>query len=627
MSAAEKPGRRRVIVASIVAVVAAGIAVVLFRRAGAPVPAFAAIGILTAAAVLVIALRRPGTPLNGGARRLPGILALVVAWLALLSSAALLYFQVQLQSDSLFLEDVSRNILSQGGDWENWRLTPAPAYVPDMLLYFLAFSLGPSVVMHIWFVSFVQAILLGLAMMFLTRQVQGAFRLRTQALAVGLVAAITLASAFSEVWVYFQSTNNHFASLLFGLVATGLVIQVFRGGRWRWPAVAGLVLSGVAGLASTSIYLLAVAAPLVAAMGTILVIGVIGRRGSPRTRRSAIIVGVAVAVGVLLGLLVSALVTPDQPTGGRFGLSGALAVRGLSALKTSLLYVLGDGGPVVLGLFLFFAIALGYLIVRAVRAGSPRRELPDRRLGVSVVVPRLDPLDSRAALALGTWIAAWSLVIDVSGSVASGGIVDPHGYRYFLFPLVLIAALAVIDVSMRHVERARWGGIGTLLVAAVLLVAVALGAPGRIAHPRADPISTPAAACLQDVRDAGVDIDSGIADYWLTRGVGFQLDPSPAIVPVWATLEPFYWMWSIDAVEHPDRYPPRVYNFAIVHQGSTGDEGAPWNMNEVALAEMLPAPDEVFECESGDLEIWTWDDDAMDDVVTGFWADWISRGE
>jgi hypothetical protein len=60
---------------------------------------------------------------------------LYIAWLTLAAMCILLVFKVNLHSDLLFLDSVAVDLFEHGGTWSNWKITPAPAYFPDMLAY------------------------------------------------------------------------------------------------------------------------------------------------------------------------------------------------------------------------------------------------------------------------------------------------------------------------------------------------------------------------------------------------------------------------------------------------------------------------------------------------------------
>jgi len=546
------------------------------------------------------------------------ILPLLIAWAALLVAAALLYFQVRFHSDSVFLEDLSRDLFEFGGDWREWRLSPAPAYFPDMLLYFAAYFLLPTVALRIFFVSFIQVILLGLAVMFVVRQLTSRSRMLAQAVGVSIVAVITLVCAHSDIWLYFYSTNNHFAALLLPLVGVGLMVSFLR--RPRPAPLVWLAVFGVLGQVSTTVYIIAFTAPVILAM---LVLWVVSWRfgvGSSSLRRGLLLIAAAVGVGAVVAVPVNSLVTPFDQTDGRYGLAGSLVVRGLIALLQVFQYAFGGGGPVVLAFSLTLLACALYLLVLVWRRFAFSFGARAGRIEAGVSVTRYSISTEGGASAFALWIVLWSLPIAVAGSVISGGIVDQHGYRYLLFPLTLMVVITAIHLVRTVAERRRGGYLMVTGLSVVVLLLAGVSLPVAAANPREDVASTAAADCLQELRDEGVSLDAGLADYWYGRGVTIPMHDSPELVSVWGTLDPFYWMSTVGPLDDPERY-PRTYNFALVHPDAGG---APWVFNEDNLSMALPEPDGVLTC-TPDIEIWTWDDKSMDRVVKAHFDRWLAN--
>jgi hypothetical protein len=534
-------------------------------------------------------------------------------------SGALLYFQIAIHSDSVFLDDLSRDLFGFGGNWNDWRLTPAPAYFPDMLLYFVGYFLFSTVVDRIFFVTFVQVILLGLAVMFVVRQLASRSRMLAQTVGIGVVAFVTLLCAHSSaIWLYFYTTNNHFTALLLPLVSVGLMVSFLR--RSRPAPLVWLVVLGMLGQISTAVYVIVYAAPVIVAV--LVLWGVSWRLGvgSHSFRRGLLSIGGAAGVGAILAILVSMIVTPYDGVDGRFGFPGseALVLRGVRAMIATLLYAFGGGGPVVLTGSLTLLAGVAYLLILAWRRFAFSFGATAERIETRTSAPRYSIATEGGSSAFALWIAAWSLPIAVVGSVISGGLADMYGYRYWAFPLWLMAIVAAIHAVRTFVAPRRGGYVAVTGLSMVLLLLAGLSLPVRAANPRVDPNTLAASACLDQLREEGVELGAGLADYWYGRGVTVLMEDRPEITTVHGNLDPFYYMSTIGPLTHPDRY-PRTYNFALVHPGAGG---APWNVNEENLSQSLPAPDNVFACTTG-IEVWTWDDLEMDAAVKSHFNRWL----
>jgi hypothetical protein len=530
----------------------------------------------------------------------------------------LLYFQIAIHSDSVFLDDLSRDLFEFGGSWEDWRLTPAPAYFPDMFLYFLGYSFFPTAVARIFFVTFAQAILLGLTIMFVVRQLTSQSRILAQTVGIGIVTIVTLLCAHSSgIWLYFYTTNNHFAALLLPLISVGLIVSFLR--RPRRRPLAWLVVLGLLGQISTAVYAIVYTAPVIVAA---LALWVISRRfgvGSPPFRRGLLAIAGTAGLGAILAVMVGSILTPGGASS-RFGLPGseALILRSARATLDSLLHAFGGGGTVVLIGSLSLLACFSYVLIVVWRRFAFSFGASALLLEMRISTPRYSIETGGGPLALALWIAAWSLPIAVAGSVFSGGIVDMYGHRYFAFPLWLIAIVAAVHAVRTLVTPKRGGYAAVTGLTMVLLLLAGLSFPVRATSPRVDLNTLAASACLNQLRERGVSLDAGLADFWYSRGVSVLMEDRPEIMTVHGNLDPFYYMSTIGPLTHPDRY-PRTYNFALVHPGAGG---APWNVNEENLSQSLPAPDNVFACKTG-IEVWTWDDLEMDAAVKSHFNRWL----
>jgi hypothetical protein len=539
---------------------------------------------------------------------------------ALLWAGALLYFQVHLQSDSVFLEDLSRNLFEEGGDWWWWRLPPAPAYVPDMLLYFLGYGLLPDVTARIFFVSFVQVVLLGLAVMFFVRQLQGRFRPVYQAAALGVVTLITLVSVHSDIWVYFYTTNNHFASYLFPFIALGVIFALIRRFRVVWLLL--LVVLSTLGAMSTSLYTLAFAVPVGVVLVSLAIVTRLLRMSTSRMRWTLAAAVASIIAGLVLANVAVDLITPYGANPDRLGFSKEIAIRGLLVLNLVLKYLFGGGGAVVVVFTAILIAATVYVVVAVIRRLVRRPIVADEVITFPFpfpsrfTVPRLAIASSQVAIAITLGVSALSFLLSISVSTFFGGLFDEHGYRYVILSFALTALIA--SLLLVHSARGRSAVVATTVIAGLLVLASIVSTPIKIAEPRSDAVSTPVAGCLQNLRDRGVTLTAGVGDYWLSRGVALQLENSPPMQIMWGNLNPSHWMNSAEPLVDSKKYDYK-YDFAIVNPGSTGE---PMLTNADELSKNLPKPTAIYICSTG-TEVWTWSDGSLDSALRVHFKQWI----
>ena len=137
---------------------------------------------------------------------------LYFTFLLLFSTTCLIYFQIHLHSDILFLDDLVRDILLNNGQWQDWKLTPAPAYLPDMALYFIGSFIFPFAEQRIMFVVLLQSGLLLFSLLWLGKILHHSLTLNAKTIITLMLVFVTLVAAKSNMWLYFNTANNHFST-------------------------------------------------------------------------------------------------------------------------------------------------------------------------------------------------------------------------------------------------------------------------------------------------------------------------------------------------------------------------------------------------------------------------------
>jgi hypothetical protein len=564
-----------------------------------------------------------GTSASG--RRRGGILLLVGVWALLLAAAGLLYYRVQLQSDSLFLEQLVSDVIGAHGNYSDWRLSPAPAFLPDMALYVVAWYLLPTATLRIFAVSFAQVVLLGLAISYLVRQITtGRVRYVATAGALLGLAGVVLASANAEMWVFFYSTNNHFAALLFGMLGVALTISLLR--RIRIWATAALILCVVAGQISTAVFIIDWLIPLV----LLLVILLLVRRRlgiPPALVRRLLVVGALALTGAILAILVGRALGVGSGFG-RVGFSSEFFTRGVVTLASLLKFGFVTGGPAIVLLSLAITASVLFVLYRLYRQLRLSIEgSTSATAGAVASIPRPSIQSDEGGIGFVMLLAGVSLPVSIAGSVISGGLADVQGYRYFTLPLALFGVAAAALLARRLSIRVL------PLASAVAVLLIIVGTTVTYVHFRLRPpqnfvlmSATPAdaylatARCLDDLQSEGETLHAGIADFWFSRAVSLQMKNPVPIVAVTPEVVPYYWMSSIEAIRDPERF-PRTYDFAIVSRETAP---VPYSIAAQQMRGVLPDPDRIHLC--GDREIWVWDGTTLDQTVKSNFATWLQTG-
>ena len=545
---------------------------------------------------------------------------LAAAWVLLAGAASLLRFKTVLQSDSLFLDSLFTDLFTHGGRWADWKFIQAPAFLPDMLLYLLAYPLFPDAASRIFFVSAAQVPLLAAAVLWCARQIHPQLSRRAQTVLLLMLAFVTLVAARSNMWLYFYSTNNHLGATLFGLLGVGLLVRQLARPSRRGAVL--LVLLIAAAQVSTRLFLLSFVLPLTALLALALVALPRGVDALRRHRQQAWnLLGVVLASQLLAAALGALLIRHSAGLGRRASPDTVSNALKLFLQATGAAFSPDNRWTQALAVALLLAVL--YLGVAALRALALA---PDQR-GWALRWQRPDGAPGRAPDGAPGWrfgaaaaLLSVALPLGVAGSVLSAGFVDLNAYRYFTFPLTLAVVLAVVLLDHRHGRRAApWHAGAALLAGAVLAGGLPLA---RQSAPPADPAKL-VADCLNAVEAGGFRLHAGVGDYWNGSAVSYYL---PRHNPVLVTLNdavPLFWVSTLGPLLRPNDYPAHQHsNFALLRDAGAGGQ---FDYTPQTIGKLLPPPSRVHACPAAQVQIWLYDGPQLDAAVAAMKADFLAK--
>ena len=516
-------------------------------------------------------------------------------------TATLLYFKTFIVSDTLFLEDLFDDLFTHGGNWADWSLSPAPAYVPDMLLYFIAYQIFPDASWRIFFVSTAQVFILTIISIWVSKKIHPKLSKNATSTIILMVAFVTLVAAQSGMWLYFYTTNNHFASLAGSLLCLGLFIGFFE--KPRVLSAVMLAFIGGAAKASTAIYLISFIAPafVLILLALLFLDNLIENYKSYRNKLIGMLV--IIIASILISFFVEKVITYNSNIETRVPLTFEAAGNSLNLLLQAIANAFSFDNSftlvfslIVLSSFLF----LSYRLLRNLKVGLNGLIIPFNSHPTNNVDWRF--VSSAMFFAI-------VVPVNIMGVVLSGGFIDLAGLRYLMFPISLsiILAIILIDQSRRKFSI-TWN---ILYFIAVVLI---FGSSLRFIQKSIRSTSTVnnVASCLAGIESSGFSLQGGIADYFNARAVSAYL---PRRNPILATLNdasPFIWMSTLGPILHPSRYPSYQYNFAILHNVT---DGGPFNYTPDTIGKILPAPTNIHYCSDSKMQIWLYKNGNLDLAV------------
>lgn len=543
---------------------------------------------------------------------------LAYAWLLLGMMSVLMVFRIDLHSDLLFLDSLMTDLFRLGGRWEDWKLTPAPAYLPDMLLYAIAYPLLPGPVLRTGFVSAVQALLLAWTCLWLAARIRADVSVSGRCIIVLMVAAVALVAARSEMWLFFNSTNNHFAALLFSLLCTGWVLRFVE--RPRSIDASFIVAGSGVATASTTVFVITFLLPALCTLGVTLL--VLRRHRIVRWRLLEVMA--MLAGGQFLAAGLNYMLVHHDPLRGRLPSSVESALTSVRAFVEATRTVFATDNPFTFGLALFVLVCFLWLSLHLLLSLRIRFDNSDPQsvaLTLDMSGGRWRHQSCLVLLLLTTPLTAFS-------AIASGGFVDNHGYRYFTFPICLTVLLWILAFDTQEARKQRlmdWAavtGCVFLSILALMSIKPLLKDSGRSTFGEVLtegamnlPISGDAVgACLDRIESERFKLGSGIADFWYARGVSYRASSRVYILPILNDAAPFFHMMTLGPLLDPERYDLKAFNFIILRQSGSSTQ---FELKPETLGKLVPSPQRVVPCEGSDAEVWLYDSEALDEFVRG----------
>ncbi len=532
------------------------------------------------------------------------------AWLILAFTATLLRFRIDLNSDTLLLDHLFTDLFTQGGRWAEWKFSTAPAFMPDMLLYLLAFPLLPDAASRILAVSVIQVFLLAGALLWCAHQIRPTLSVTGANAILLLLALFTLTSANSRMWLYFYSTNNHLASVLFGLTGVGLILRYLA--RPQKLSAALLVAGGAFGAVSTGLFMLSFTVPVLLLLGLAWL--ALGDADGPlrEQRRRVLHLAAMVAGAQVLGRLLGKLLVANVAREGKVQTSPETAGTALRNFLQAIKTAFAPDNPLTLAcavLVLLALLLLAWRLLRAAKLGHNGLVIakPDWRFGAAAAV-----------LAAG-------MLVHLPGVILSGGFADQYAMRYLAFPFALALLLCVVHGDRTLASAASAGSpsaptrrrpLAVLAPWGLVVLGTMLVADGARLVLRAPPpfidASAIAANCLTRIEHAGFPLRAGIASFWNGRGLQYALPHHNPMLVTDNRLAPFFHMATLGPVQRPQDYPGHVYNFAVLYGAAQPVDP---EYTAATMRDVLPPPARIEACGDGRLEIWLYQDASLDRAV------------
>jgi hypothetical protein len=526
------------------------------------------------------------------------------------------------------LDNVVNDLFSQSGRWQDWRFTAAPAYFPDVVLYFISSVFLSDAVLRVLFVTVVQGIMLGMAVLWLAKILRPTVSPVAKCALLFLLSLTVVVSAHSGMWFLFNTTNNSFSALLFALIGAGLVFRYCQSEQKKYLGM--LLTSGVVATLSSIVYTICFTLPVLCLLLAVFALLVRDKNQQHHIRTVSFLAGSIILVPASSAIL-DKFITYNAPLDGRLSITIAGARNSMKSLFDILSGVIA-GGDVYFRFLGWLAIAafvyVVFLIVRNIHLNDARSNIEDKT-GISISF-KLSSKDSRyLAVNIMLVSSVFILTMNLMGVVISGGLLDTYGYRYFLFPFALLFIISILFMDA-WVERRnaldRYKIATLIIVAAVSIVFAVVGTnvyrqiksssgntslSSQIKEGNKDNKTDEIAMALTQLKNKGVPLNAGISQYWISRAVSYRLHWMP-IFSTLNDLSPFYWMSTSGPFVNRKRYEDLKFNFVIMDKPAAVNT---FNYSPETIGRVLPVDHVVYDFPDKDIEVWFYPNDDLDIAV------------
>lgn len=543
-----------------------------------------------------------------------------VAVLAVVVTVATLpaYFRIKMgYGDLLFLESFWNDILLHGGNWFSWALTPSPAYL-DIFLYLASYILSPYAMDRIFLCTLLQCFVLFAILRWLVFAILEGIHSNASLAILLAIGVASLTSSTSRMWMFFNSTNNHFNALALSLL--GLSYSARFLARIEARDLRRLLLISAIGPLCGQMFIVWFTAPTL--LTALALAGAAKARLIPTDRAKSQVMALgklagAGALGLVVARSLEKWVTPWDSlfVVNRANFSTGHIAPAVGTLLRSLEDVIKSGhwgfylisAGFVAGLIATF-LALLRLGLNSYANAWAEDSLPSAGARPTSLAPSV--ITDRSQNAMHIYIVAFtvlSLLITPPIVFMSGEFNGTDRLRYFAVPIalpmvVLLCAAARWSVSFSR-PRAGWVlvGLGVALGVYVLLAFDGLKARKLTmsqvrSHEGVREMAL--ARCLDDHRER-LGLKFGIADFWNARSSMLLTKSGMRVYPfLGRPIRPYLYManvdWFVGVEGH--RFSQPVYNFAILGGSVKGEE----------LESRFGRPRHVVECAGN--PVWVYDE-------------------
>jgi hypothetical protein len=533
----------------------------------------------------------------------------------ILTSTLLLVFTTRIHSDILFMRFLLDDIFLTGGSWSDWKMSPAPSYFPDMIVYLVSYLLSKNIAFEIIFVTFFQICAIGALCVWLTKQlISNSLKAIQYTPLLALLLTIVTSDHFTGntgIAIFFISNNIQVPTLISSLTLLGLSITFIKK-QTITTALLFLTIAAIA-QASSAAFLICFTLPFFITSSILTIQATINKNKTlTKTFTNLTILLIS---SQLLGYYISNTITFNSPLQGRISPTLQRTEISISNLVSGLQNLFDPTTPWVVFSFIFFTITVVYATSKSINLTYIK--LKKTLHHNSSPRPLRETIQLLACIFFLT-----STGTSILGSIISGGFADLFGFRYFMTFIALSIPVSLMFADKKNqLSKYKHSPIILATLALTLTVPSAISVIWKNKDTSIIDIvkyvafyddSRNIASCIQNAELSGTHLTSGIANYTDSRATMHYLNRSHYILPSDNNLDPSFWITTQGPVAEPQKYGTTNYNFIIAQDNEIGLISG-FDMKN--LESKIPKNYNKFTCNNSGTSLLVFEGDTLDRVL------------
>lgn len=538
----------------------------------------------------------------------------------LLTSTLLLVFATKIHSDILFMRFLLDDIFLTGGSWSDWKMSPAPSYFPDMIIYLASYLLSKNIVFEILFVTFIQISVIGVLCVWLTKRLAPNSSKAVQYIPLlALLLTVVTSDHFTgsdltgrtNIGIYFISNNIQVPTLISGLILLGLATTYLTKQKTT-TAFLFLIIAAIA-QASSAVFLICFTLPFFLTLTTLIIHATITKNKvlTKTLTKLTILLGAS----QILGYYITNTTTFNSPLQGRISPSLQRAETSIDYLISGLQNLLDPASPWVVISFIFFATTLTYALFKSLALALTNFITAKQNTSNS-------PSTTETIQFLTCVFLLTTTATSILGSIISGGFADVSGFRYFMTFIALSIPISLLFIDKEErLSKYKYTPIILTTLALLLTIPSAMfvifknkntAISDTIRYGAFHDDSRNIASCIKNAELSGARLTSGVANYIDSRATMHYLNRSHYILSSDNNLDPSFWITTQGPVATPSKYGATHYNFIVTQDNEIGLISG---FDIKSLTDKIPTNYKKLACNNSGTSLLIFDGDTLDKTL------------